>query len=165
MRYLLPLIVVIGINSCTIRSASLMQPNRRLVELQRERDKLRRSNDPVSKTKSHIVISDILLELTRDAARTGDMEILDQRLDEYVSTIREAHATMAATGRDAHKSPKGFRELEIALRKQLNQLKDIGGALTFDQRDPVDKARDEATRLRDELLKALFGSQNASNYF
>jgi hypothetical protein len=161
MKYLVSIVLLLTLDSCALRSAPLLQQNRRLVDLQREKDKVRRTSDPVSKTKSHIVISEILLELTRDAARTGEMETLDQRLDEYVSTIREAHETMMRTGRDAHKSPKGFRELEIALRKQLKQLEDISDALTFDEREPVTKARDEATRLRDELLKALFGSQNA----
>jgi hypothetical protein len=69
---------------------------------------------------------------------------------------------MMKTGRDAHKKPKGFRELEISLRRQVNQLKDIGGALSYDQREPVEKARDEAARIRDDLLKALFGSQNVT---
>ncbi len=165
MRYLFSVVLLLTLNSCAIRSAPLLQSNHRLVDLQRERDKLKRTNDPVSKTKSNIVISEILLDLTRDAARSGDTEVLDKHLDEYVSTIREAHQTMMKTGRDAHKSPKGFRELEIALRKQVHQLEDVGRALTFDQRGPVDKAKEEATRLREELLKALFGSQNAPSNF
>ena len=165
MRYLFPVVFLLTLNSCALRSAPLLQQNRRLIDLQKERDKLNRTTDPVSKTKSQIVISEILLDLSRDAARSGEMEVLDKRMDEYVSTIRNAHETMMKTGKDAHKSPKGFRELEIALRKQINQLKDIGGALTFDERAPVEKARDEATRLREELLKALFGSQNAPSNF
>src|SRR5262245_30135441 len=165
MRYLVSVSLLLLLSSCAIRSAPLFQQNRRLIDLQREKDKLKRSTDPVSKAKSGIVISEILLELTRDAARSGEMEMVNKHLNEYVSTIRDAHQTMMKTGKDAHKSPKGFRELEIALRKQINQLKDIGGALTFDEREPVEKAREEATRLREDLLKAIMGAQSAPSNF
>ena len=68
---------------------------------------------------------------------------------------------MFRTGRDAHKKPKGFKDLEIALRRQVRQLEDIGQGLSFDQREPVQKAKEEASAIRDQLLKALFGEQNA----
>src|SRR5689334_24252005 len=164
MKYVTALIAL-ALTSCTVRSSPLFQqpkPDKRLMDLQREKDKLKRETDPVSRTKSSIKISDILISLSSDAARNGDIEIMDQRLDEYVSTIKEAHQTMMKTGRDAHKKSAGFRDLEISLRKQINQLKDVGQAVTFDQRTGVEKARDEATRIRDDLLKAIFGSGNGT---
>jgi hypothetical protein len=39
----------------------------------------------------------------------------------------------------------------------------MGRGLTYDQREPVDKAKQEASNIRDDLLKALFGDQNASD--
>src|SRR5262249_36195044 len=133
-----------------------------LIDLQRERDKLKRATDPVDRAKSDIKISEILLSLTNDSVRNGDAETMEQHLTEYVSTIQDAHETLMKTGRDARKKPHGFKDLEISLRRQINQLKDIGGALTVDQREPVDKARSEASRIRDDLLKALFGGQNGT---
>ena len=41
---------------------------------------------------------------------------------------------MIKTGRDAHRKPKGFKDLEISLRRQVRILDDIGKGLTFDQR-------------------------------
>ena len=66
------------------------------------------------------------------------------------------------TGRDAHRKPKGFKELEISLRRQIRILDDIGRGLTYDQREPVDKAKQQASDIRDDLLKALFGDPNAT---
>ena len=40
-------------------------------------------------------------------------------------------------------------------------LDDLAHSVSFDQRDPVDKAKAQASDLREELLKALFGEQNA----
>ncbi len=148
--------------SCTLRSASLQgQFDRRLERLERERDKLKKLTDPVDRTKTDIAISEILLSLVTDAVRTGEPEALVKRINEYVDTIQDAHQTMAKTGRDAHKKPHGFKDLEIVLRRQIRMLDDIGKSLTFDQRQPVDRAKQEASDIREDLLKALFGEQNA----
>jgi hypothetical protein len=163
MKHLIVVLLTFSLSSCALRALPQFQErDKRLLNLQKEKDKLKRLSDPVQRTKTQIKISEILLTLTSDAIRTRDMEIMEERLDAYVAAIQDAHTTMVKTGRDAHRKPNGFKELEIALRRHMNQLKDISGALTFDQRDPVEKAREEAIRIRDELLKALFGSQNVS---
>jgi hypothetical protein len=40
-------------------------------------------------------------------------------------------------------------------------LTDIGKSLTYDEREPLEKAKEEAIDIRDDLLKAFFGEQNA----
>jgi hypothetical protein len=157
------ILIVVAVTSCAVvRTASLQgQYDKRLERLQRERDKLNRTTDPVDRAKTDINISEILLSLAGDAVKTGEPEVLEKRLKEYVGAIQDAHQTMIKTGRDAHRKPKGFKELEIALRRQIRMLDDIGRTVTFDQRDPVDKAKQEASDIRDDLLKALFGEQNA----
>jgi hypothetical protein len=156
------ILFVLALSSCAIRTNSLQgQIDKRLERLQRERDKLSRLTDPVDRTKTDITISEILLSLAGDAARSSEPEALEKRMTEYVQTIRDAHQTMVKTGRDAHRKPKGFKDLEIALRRQIRALDDLAHNVTFDQRDPVDKAKQEASDIRDDLLKALFGEQNA----
>src|SRR5262245_28020402 len=160
-RFLLVLFVV-ALSSCAIRTASLQgQYDKRLERLQKERDKLTRLTDPVGRAKTGIAVSEILLSLASDAIKSGEREMLGKRLNEYVDTIRDAHQTMMKTGRDAHRKPKGFKDLEIALRRQIRMLDDLSHSVSFDQRDPVDKAKEEASDIREELLKALFGEQNA----
>ena len=155
-------LIVVAVSSCAIRTASLQgQYDKRLERLQREKDKLNRISDPVNRTKTDITISEILLSLASDAAKTGEPELFLKRLSEYVDAIRDAHQTMMKTGRDAHRKPKGFKDLEIALRRQIRMLDDLAHAVTFDQRDPVENARQHASDIREELLKALFGEQNA----
>jgi hypothetical protein len=142
-------------------SFSAAQADKQLQRLQKEIDKLTRQTDPVGRTKTEIKISEILLTMIGDAVRAGDMELMEMRLSEYMAAIQDAHQTMMKTGRDAHRKPGGFKDLEIALRRQVRQLEDIGQALAYDERQPVEKAKDEAADIRDELLKALFGEQNA----
>jgi hypothetical protein len=162
IQQLLFILLVVVLSSCAVRTASLQgQVDKRLERLDRERARLKFVIDPVDRTKSDIAISEILLSLASDAVRSGEPEVLEKRLAEYVDTIQDAHQAMMKTGRDAHRKPKGFKDLEIALRHQIRMLDDIGKSLTFDQRTPVDRAKQEASDIRDDLLKALFGEQNA----
>jgi hypothetical protein len=156
------LLIVIAATSCVVRTAALqLQIDKRLERLDRDREKLKRTNDPVDRTKIDIDVSEILLSLISDAVKSGEPEVLGKRLSEYVETIQDAHQAMMKTGRDAHRKPKGFKELEISLRRQIRILDDIGRGLTFDQREPVEKAKQQASDIRDDLLKALFGEPNA----
>ena len=142
-------------------SSHAFQSNRNLERLEKEKANLIRQSDPVGRTKTEIKISELLLNLISDAVQAGDMEMMQKYIAEYLAAIQDAHQTMMKTGRDAHRRPGGFKELEIALRRHVRQLVDIGKALTFDEREPLDKAKDEAIDIRDDLLKALFGEQNA----
>ena len=142
-------------------SARAVQTDKQLERLQKEKSNLTRQTDPVGRTKTEIKISEALLNLISDAVQAGDMELMQKYIAEYLTAIQDAHQTMMKTGRDAHRKPGGFKDLEIALRRHVRQLVDIGKALTFDEREPLDKAKDEAIDIRDDLLKALFGEQNA----
>jgi hypothetical protein len=155
-------LIVVAVSSCAIHTNALRgQFDKRLERLQKERDKLKRQTDPVDRTKTYINVAEILLSLAGDAIKSGEPEVLDKRLTEYVDTIRDAHETMMKSGRDAHKKPKGFKELEIALRRQIRMLEDLARTVAFDHRDPVEKAKQEASDIREDVFRALFGEQNA----
>jgi hypothetical protein len=159
------ILILVEVTSCTIRTAHLQgQYDKRLERLQKEKDRLNRISDPVDRVRTEITISEILLSLASDAVKTGEPESFTKRLNEYVEAISDAHQTMSKTGRDAHRKPKGFKDLEIALRRQIRILDDLAHAVTYDQRDPVEKAKQKASDMREELLKALFGEQNAPSH-
>jgi hypothetical protein len=156
------MLIVVAVSSCAIHTNALRaQFDKRLDRLQKEQDKLKRQTDPVDRTKTYIKVSEILLSLASDAVRTGEPEALGRRLDQYVETIRAAHQTMMQTGRDAHRKPKGFKELEIALRRQERTLRDLARSVTFEHRDPIEKAEQEASNIREDVFRALFGEENA----
>jgi hypothetical protein len=88
---LLLIVSVVALSSCAVvRTASLQAPyDKRFERLQRERDKLNRTTDPVDRAKTDINISEILLSLLLriENRRT---EVLEKRLKEYVETIQDA---------------------------------------------------------------------------
>jgi len=128
----------------------------RALELQREREKLGKEKDPVDRAKIGIKISDLLLDNVADTLRDGNYTAMQQELSAYTSAIEDAHQALATSGRDAQKKSGGFKELEIALRKQVRKFDDYARTLTTDRREPLEKAKKLATGIRDKLLKALF---------
>ena len=160
MRHGIAALLIVFLSS-GVFAAQPAANDRNLLALQREQTKLKTQADPIAQTKTRIKIANALLNLVADAVKNGNTPEMEKRLTDYVSTIESARQTMVQTGRDAVRKAGGFKELEIALRQQMNQLKDIGGALTFDERAPVEKARDRAAAIRDELIKSLFGEIHA----
>lgn len=125
------------------------------VALQKERSNLSRTNDPVNRAKTEIKISDLLLTLLADAARAGNDKLVEQHLNDYSNTISDAHLTLMKSGRDAHKHPEGFKDLEISLRKQQRQLTDAGKLVDIDSRNSVDRVRKQASDISDQLVKTM----------
>jgi hypothetical protein len=124
-------------------------------QLKKERSNLTRTTNPLSRTKIEIKISDLLITLMTDAARAGDDKKAEQYLNDYSNTIADAHLTMMKTGKDAHKHPEGFKDLEISLRKQQSRLADAGKLMDIDSRDAVDKVRKQASDISDQLVKTM----------
>ena len=124
-------------------------------QLRKERANLTRTTDPVSRTKIEIRISDLLITLMSDAARSGDDKKAEQYLNDYSNTISDAYLTIMKTGKDAHKHPEGFKDLEISLRKQQSRLSDAGKLMDVDSRDAVDKVRKRASDISDQLVKTM----------
>jgi len=128
----------------------------RALELQREREKLEKEKDPVERTKIGIKISDLLLDDVADSVRDQNFDDMQHELTAYAAAIEDAHQTLVDSGRDAQKKAGGFKELEIALRKQVRKFDDYARMLTIDRREPVEQAKKLAVGIRDKLLKALF---------
>jgi len=124
--------------------------------LQKERTNLARTNNPVERTKINIKISDLLITMMTDAARAGDDKLVEQHIAEYANTIQDAHLTMLKTGKDAHKHPDGFKDLEISLRKQQRLLTDAGKLMDYEQRESLEKVRKLASDIDDQLVRVMF---------
>ena len=124
--------------------------------LEHERQKFEKEDDPVSRARIGIKISDILLDEVAESVRDGKFENMEQQLNAYAETIQAAHNSLVDSGRNASKKPGGFKELEIALRKHVRKFEDFARLLNLQKRVPLEKARDFAVSVREKLLKALF---------
>lgn len=126
-------------------------------ELQKERAKLEKVTDPVDRAKIGIKISEILLEDVGESVKEGDLHQMEQQLVQYSAAIQDAHQVLLNSGRNAAKKPGGFKELEIALRKQARTFDDFTRMVnSLQARVPIERAKELAIGIRDKLLKALF---------
>src|SRR5215471_1746211 len=79
--------------------------SKNLESLRKEQSNLEKTSDPVDRTKISVRVSDILILLINDAARSGNDKLVDQYIGEYSKTIKDAEDTLMKTGKDAHKHP------------------------------------------------------------
>ena len=128
----------------------------RAKQLERERQKFAKEDDPVSRAKIGIKISDLLLDDIAESVKGGKYDQMEQQLMVYTDTIQSAHETLLDSGRNAAKKSGGFKELEIALRKHARKFEDFARLLNITRRIPLEKAKDFAVGVREKLLKALF---------
>jgi hypothetical protein len=152
MKRIVPCLLVLLLTSVPVYA----RVENRALELQRERERLEKEKDPVDRAKIGIKISDLLLDNVADSLRVGNFSEMEQDLSAYTAAIENAHQALASSGRDAQKKSGGFKDLEIALRKQVRKFDDYARMLTTDRREPLEKAKKLATGIRDKLLKALF---------
>jgi hypothetical protein len=68
-------------------------------------------------------------------------------------------ASYSEKARDAAiETNKHLKNVEIAVRKMAEKLRDIKGTLAFDDQPPVDQAIHRLENVRTTLLKAMFGN-------
>ena len=80
-------------------------------------------------------------------------------LEKGQAEIREVveYAHKAANGASA--SGKHLKETEIDLRKIAKRMHEIGASLSFEEREPVNKAVEEIEQIRSDLMIRMWGPQ------
>jgi two-component sensor histidine kinase len=131
--------------------------------LEELRRKLDRERDADDRAKITVQLGAALLDHVAEAFKDGAVADGEKLLDEYVEAMRRAHEDLVKSGRDARRSPSGFKDLEIHLRRSHRELDELGHLLTFDEREPLQKAREEIEGIRREILQNLMRRDDESN--
>ena len=124
-------------------------------EVDKQRGRLKRTNDPAERAKITVKLGDALLDKMTHSFRSGQTDQGVQLLAEYREAVLYAGRKLLESGRDARRSPGGFKHLEIHIRKGERRLSDLSHALTYDQVEKFDDTREELENLRQDLLAAL----------
>lgn len=127
-------------------------------DLEKLRQKLAREGDPADRAKITVEIGEELLKQAAKTYKEGAYTDGDLLLEDYRQAIRAAYQDLVESGRDARRKPKGFKHLEIHLRKSRRRLEDMARALPFDNRAPVEETLAAMESLREELLAALMST-------
>ncbi|MFQ5817508.1 MAG: hypothetical protein ACE5H2_06075 [Terriglobia bacterium] len=119
--------------------------------------KLAREKNPIKRVQITVKIGPLVLARAAQAYAEQRYEVGGAALEEYLDYIRRAHRNLEHSGRNARKKPKGFKELEIHLRKTSIQLEDLARAVPYAQRAPIEAAKQEVEDTWKKLVRALFG--------
>jgi hypothetical protein len=142
---------------------SEMKPVLRSELLATEQGRLSELTDPVSRTKSYIIISEVFLSFASDSLNGGTPAEANRRLEQYVSAVRNARDTLVMSDRDARRYPNGFKQLEGAVRGHLRLLHDLRPQAVPENRDSVENAIREAISVRDEMAALLVPGRNGEH--
>ncbi len=143
---------------CAIRGVG-GSANQRGERLAIERGKLSETSDPIARTKSYIVISDLLLSFASDAVRERAYDDFGSLLNQYLRTIQTARETIVNSERPPTRQPQGYAELENALRRQVSTLQDLRIKVDAANQGAIDPVIQTASSIRQELSNML--SRNA----
>jgi len=97
----------------------------------------------------------VMLKSVREAYNAGEKQKVSASADEYVESINLAADSLKATGKNPRKSPKWFKQAEIATRDLLKKLDTLQHDLNFEDRSVLDKAKTRTQEVHDELLLGL----------
>lgn len=131
--------------------------------LEELRRKLEQERDADDRAKITVELGAALLDHVAEAFKKGAVADGQKLLDEYVQAMRQAHEDLLKSGRDARRSPKGFKALEIHLRRSHRELDELGHLLTYEQRQPLRKVQEEIEGIRRQILHNLMRRDDESD--
>ena len=97
----------------------------------------------------------VALKAAREAYNQGDKEKATGATAEFVASIDLASESLKATGKNPRKSPKWFKQAEIATRDLIKKLDTFQRDMMFEDRPALDKAKSRTQEVHDELLLGL----------
>ena len=137
--------------------ALLLGTNLAADELGDLRRKLAQEANPANRAKLTVKLGERLLRQARKLYAEGAYTDGDLTLESYRSALRTAVTDLHQSGRRARRKPKGFKALEIHLRKNHRKVRDMARGLPLGARDTAEATVQEMESLQRELLRALMG--------
>lgn len=124
-------------------------------DLARLRRKLAQERDADDRAKITAEIGQELLKQASKLYKQGAYTDAEDMLDAYIKAIRAAHDDLRQLKVDARRKPKGFKELEIHLRRSRRKLVEIHRRVPLESRSTVHEVIAEVEAIRSQLLRAL----------
>ena len=98
----------------------------------------------------------LCLQIAHQQLRNADKLYNDGKADQALAAVEDIVTYSEKAGGDAAHSDKHLKNVEIAVRKLAEKLRDIKRTLAFEDQPPVEKAIQRMETLRTTLLKEMF---------
>jgi hypothetical protein len=107
---------------------------------------------PQDQPKLCVQIAELQLRNADTLYRNGDVEKARAAVDDIVTYSQKASASATET-------KKHLKNVEIAVRKMAERLRDIKRTLSFEDQPPVEHAIQELEKIRTSLLQQMFSKE------
>jgi phytoene dehydrogenase-like protein len=95
------------------------------------------------------------LQEAREAYRNGENDKTAALAAEIQESVEIAAASLKQTGKDPRRSPKWFKNAEIATRDLLRKLDTFQQDMSFNDRPVLEKVKEKVQQVHDDLLLGL----------
>lgn len=123
------------------------------------RTQMNSQSDPVNRARAFPKYGEALVRTAREAALAGDHEKAEKLLTEYRDTVKQLHESLRGRVANPEKKPNGFKQLQIHVRKTLQDIEDLVASVPVNLQPPFEFLKKEIERLDRALIDDLFPRQ------
>lgn len=103
--------------------------------------------------------ADSELDAARDAYKKGDVDASRAALGEVEAGVQLSYDSLMATGKDARRNSRPFKEAEKATRQILRRLDSLSDAMSAFDRSAVEPAQRTVSDIHDKLITGIMGKK------
>jgi polyhydroxyalkanoate synthesis regulator phasin len=101
----------------------------------------------------------LYVEVARRQLKSADQLYTEGKAEEARTAVSDVVGYSEKATQAVLEQKRKFKDVEIAVRKMADRLRDIKRTLNFEDQPPVQQAVDHLEALRTQLLSAMFGGK------
>jgi hypothetical protein len=103
--------------------------------------------------------ADSAVDAARDAYKKGDVDASRAALGEVEAGVQLSYDSLMATGKDARRNSRPFKEAEKATRQILRRLDSLSDLMSAFDRSAVEPAQHTVSDIHDKLITGIMGKK------
>jgi hypothetical protein len=103
--------------------------------------------------------ADSAIDAARDLYKKGDVDGSRAALGEVEAGVQLSYDSLMATGKDARRNSRPFKEAEKATRQILRRLDSLSDFMSAIDRSAVEPAQDPVSDIHDKLITGIMGKK------
>jgi transposase-like protein len=118
-------------------------------------------SEPKLEKRSELALqyADASIDAARDAYRKGDLDASRAALGEVEAGVQLSYDSLMATGKDARRNSRPFKEAEKATRQILRRLDSLSDLMSALDRSAVEPAQHAVSDIHDKLITGIMGKK------
>ena len=124
-------------------------------------EEARLSAEPNLEKRSRLAmdLAQAALKDARDAYNAGETKGAQKQIDQMAAYTEAALEALQETGKNARKSPKHFKYLEIKSRELLRRLDALAQEMDFNDRPMTEPAKERIRKVHEAVLSGIMGKK------